>query len=230
MRKWALLSSLLGACALTGCYIEAEDWDDDWEDWDDDEGRSTGGVGDRPSTDDRGREVCEPYCLKLVQCEAISDSALRACIDLCGDRFEDDEDGVTEGCSCVLDAQCGSSEISSCEGDPIPGVWNGGDDDLDPGGGGAPGDDDDHGPGGSGDGTGGQGTSGGKTCSSNHECPLASDCIEGTCQARCAASCQCDEGEACVEGYCQLPEEPAAECDDDCDCTSGERCVEGLCG
>lgn len=227
MRKWAILVSLMGAWAFTGCYIEVDEPGDEWAHWDDDV--------HQPSLQERAREACEPYCLKLIQCDAISDSSLAACLDLCVDRYKKDEYEVSAGCTCVDQRSCEDPQIANCEGDPIPGVWDDGMPDLDPGLGGASGDGDGDAGGTSGDGDGGTGATSGdgdgdaETCKTNHECALASDCIDGQCLARCAASCQCQEGEACVAGYCQLPDDPADKCDDDCDCTSGERCVSGSC-
>jgi hypothetical protein len=205
-----LLMILGFSAALSACDIEWHDdpWDDEWD--------------DETTLEERAADTCDAYCMELVECGALSDSAFVSCRDHCIASYEADEEEVYDGCACVMEAECDAEEANECEDAPLPGVF------PDP------------------DGTGGTTASGGSssggsgdggasedpeapTCSVDHDCALGEDCIEGECKGRCVASCQCDEGQACVEGYCEEPQEPVIECEDDCDCTSGERCVEGAC-
>ncbi len=216
MKKWAFISLSLAVFSAIGCSIEVNEGHDDWNDdgWSDETAR------------ERAQDACQPYCLRLIGCEVLSDSSFSACTDLCEERFLDNEDEVASGCSCVSSAQCDVDDAQRCDGDPIPDVWTDGDDALGGGNDDTSGDDDDPAPGGQG---GASGDQDGPTCEVNHECAAGEDCVEGQCLARCAASCQCRDGMACEEGYCQTPEEPAAECEDTCDCTAGDVCVDGTC-
>lgn len=179
------------------------------------------------STRNSAEDVCVPYCLHLIDCGVLSDSAFLNCRELCVERHDADPEKVSGGCSCVQEAECKPEESSSCEGAPVPGPWD--DDSTDAGQGGS-----DSGSVGIG-GTGSEepsasgGSSASSACSVNHDCEAGQDCLSGSCLNRCAASCQCDEGQACTNGYCEVPAAPAVECATDCDCTSGEVCVSGQC-
>jgi hypothetical protein len=203
MRKVLMILGF-SACALA-CEISVnEAHDEPFDDWDDDS-----------SLSERAADTCDAYCLELIDCGALSDGAFVGCRDHCVEKYEEDEDTVYDGCSCVMDAQCEAEVANECEGAPLPGIFPGGD-----------------GTGGSTTGTWGVsdgGQSPGLDCSVDHDCAIGEDCIEGSCMPRCVASCQCDEGQACVDGYCDQPEEPVVMCANDCDCSSGESCVDGLC-
>jgi hypothetical protein len=223
--KHLKILGLLGLCsfAFVGCYVDVDDGDD-WGDWDDDwdSDDSSDIASPEPPLSERATDACQPYCFKLVECGAISDASYSTCLSICVDRYEQKEEDVEQGCSCVSEQLCGSNAIEQCEGDPLPFVWEDGDDSLTPGFGGTTGD-------GDGDGDGDGVSPDGPSCSINHDCAAGSDCMDGVCLARCAASCQCDDGQACDGGYCQTPEVPAVQCETDCDCTSGERCLDGAC-
>ncbi len=211
MKKWVFISLSLATASVVGCSIEVNeghsDWDDEWYD---------------DTIEERAADACQPYCLRLIGCEVLSDSSFSACVELCEERYIEDEDTVEAGCACVSNAACDEQEALDCEGDPIPDVWSDGDDAVGDG----DGDGDAVGGGGSSSGDGGPD---GTSCVVNHDCTVGEDCIEGQCLSRCAASCQCGDGMACEDGYCRTPEEPAAECEDTCDCTAGDVCVDGYC-
>jgi hypothetical protein len=218
-KKLIFLGLSPAICALFfGCNIEII------EDGEFDDFEETG------SQEEQALAVCDPYCLELIECGALSESAFVSCRELCVKRFLEDETGVSEGCACVQAAACDGQAASACEGDPLPGILgdNSGGDQS-----GVPNVSSDDGTG-SGSASGGAAADGGGddsavACSIHHDCASGEDCVAETCQLRCAASCQCDEGQACIEGYCAEPEAPAVTCQDDCDCTSGEQCTEGSC-
>lgn len=208
MKHWALFTLGIGAFAFVGCNIEINEHPDDWHDWDED------------SIEERAADVCEPYCLRLINCDVLGDSSFTACVDLCIERYIEDEDRVREGCTCVSSSSCDLEEVKQCDGDPIPGVWTDDDDDLDPDGGDGDGDD---------NGAGGAPNDDVKSCKVNHDCATGEDCIDKQCLPRCVASCQCSDGQACEDGYCKTPMVPATACETSCDCTSGEDCKNGFC-
>jgi hypothetical protein len=194
MRKTLIL--LAFSVFAAACNVEVHDNRDPFDDSEE--------HGDTSPSD-----ICDPYCLELIECGALSETALSGCRDICAEKFEQNEDEVEDGCECVLAAQCDAVEANSCEGAPLPGVFPGGDDDQSSGG------------------TGGAAQD--STCTVDHDCSIGEDCIDGSCLSRCVASCQCEEGMACEDGYCKAPSVPEIVCEDDCDCTSGERCASGYC-
>jgi len=88
MKKFAYISLSLLTFSVVGCNIEVnEGYSDDWlEDG---------------TLSERAEAACQSYCLRLIECDVVSDGAFQACTELCVDRYEADEDTVSEGCECV---------------------------------------------------------------------------------------------------------------------------------
>ncbi len=165
-------------------------------------------------------ELCGDYCEQLLDCGAIRRSELGECRNECEEEAEDEPIETAATCSCVTHASCQEADDWSrdCGEDghlPYLGVdfefsldisydHDAADDDAA---------DDDV-----------------LICERNHDCPLASDCVEGSCRQRCVASCQCPEGLSCdSDGYCARDMDPPQTCETDCDCPSGMACVDAEC-
>ena len=212
MRKIIAMVGLWAGISLAGCC--GDDWD---EEMNADSGATSG-----ETLADRAENACLDYCGHLIECDIIATHSLDVCMDLCAQRYEQDESTGIIGTHCVATASCESGAISACGFDPVPADSGG--DDRETG----TSDDDAGGMAGA-SGGGGSPFGEGASCLRNHDCALDEDCVEGVCLARCAASCQCDEGLACLDQYCRLPEEPRSSCETDCDCMSGLSCVDGRC-
>lgn len=102
--------------ALSACTIRVSENDNGWdEDWDE-------GQESPPTQEERAADVCDPYCIELIGCGALSDKAFVSCRSLCMDRFADHEAAVTSGTACVEAARCEPEAAQGCIGDPLPGV------------------------------------------------------------------------------------------------------------
>jgi len=183
MKLGLVFASLLLAL-VPGCHVEVGDG------FDDDEARSLSS---------RAERTCDDYCESHVSCGTLEASDFLACRDLCIDEYEDDEDAVSDGCECVVEASCNVEMARSCEDDPLAGIWFSG------------------------------GDSSEKSSSGSEDKKESSGDSGDDSGAGCVASCQCAEGLVCEAGSCTAPVDPPQDCDSDCDCTSGESCVEGLC-
>lgn len=108
MRK--ILISIAFLALTAGCNVVVHEGDahDDWDE------------------DNSPNDICDPYCLELIECGVLSDTAFRGCRDICVEKFHENEHEVEEGSACVLDARCDAVEANACEGAPLPGVFPGG--------------------------------------------------------------------------------------------------------
>lgn len=202
----------MSAFSVVACNYDLDDdfSDDVWE-WDEDDSSES-------TLEERAIQTCDAFCVGLVECGVVEDSAFLSCREVCVEEYQEDESSVRSGCDCVAEASCDAIEARSCEDDPLPGVWLGGDDSPPASGGAGGGSPSAGGSDGSGasDGAGGSSSAGGSGAG-------------GASGEPCVASCQCAEGEACEEGFCRAPMDPALMCDSDCDCTSGQACEAGFC-